>query len=103
MTAARNLDGRLELFARGTDNALIHSRQAAAGSCFGAGWESLGGDFANRASALLNRLEVLPAADGRLEVFVVGNDGALMHIFQTAPNNGWSKWESLGGVLASAP
>jgi acylphosphatase len=38
-------------------------------------------------------------ADGRLEVFVQGTDGALWHIWQTAPNNGWSGWHSLGGWI----
>jgi hypothetical protein len=32
-------------------------------------------------------------------VFVRGTDSALWHIWQTAPNNGWAKWASLGGVL----
>lgn len=41
------------------------------------------------------------SADGRLEVFVRG--GALDHIFQTAPNNGWSSWQNLDGSLAGAP
>ena len=36
-------------------------------------------------------------ADGRLEVFARGTDNALWHIWQTAPNNGWSGWASLGG------
>jgi hypothetical protein len=40
-------------------------------------------------------------ADGRLEVFARGTDGALWHIWQTAPNNGWSGWASLGGVVAN--
>jgi hypothetical protein len=39
--------------------------------------------------------------DGRLEVFARGTDNALWHIWQTAPNNGWSSWASLGGVLFS--
>jgi hypothetical protein len=26
-------------------------------------------------------------------------DNALWHIWQTAPNNGWSAWASLGGVI----
>lgn len=30
------------------------------------------------------------SANGRLEVFTVGGDGALWHIWQTAPNQGWS-------------
>jgi hypothetical protein len=38
-------------------------------------------------------------ADGRLEVFGVGTDNVLWHMWQTAPNNGWSGWVSLGGIL----
>ncbi len=44
-------------------------------------------------------LSVPPAvghnADGRLEVFVVRNDRTKHHIWQTAPNNGWSNWAIL--------
>jgi hypothetical protein len=29
-------------------------------------------------------------ADGRLEAFVRGTDGALWHTWQTAPGNGWN-------------
>jgi hypothetical protein len=36
-------------------------------------------------------------AVGRLEVFARGADRAVWHIWQTAPNNGWSGWASLGG------
>jgi hypothetical protein len=36
-------------------------------------------------------------ADGRLELFVRGADRAVWHSWQTAPNNGWSGWASLGG------
>jgi acylphosphatase len=42
-------------------------------------------------------------ADGRLELFGLGQDTALWHIWQTAPNNGWSGWSSLGGRLTSDP
>ena len=42
--------------------------------------------------------------DGRLEVFVRGTDGALWHIWQTAPHAGpWSAWSSLGGGISSDP
>ena len=34
-------------------------------------------------------------------MFVRGTDNALWHMWQTAPNNGWSGWASLGGVLTS--
>jgi subtilisin family serine protease len=34
---------------------------------------------------------------GRIEVFARGTDKALWHVWQTAPNNGWSGWGSMGG------
>jgi hypothetical protein len=56
-------------------------------------WASLGGG--------ISMPIVARNADGRLEVFVQGNDGALWHIWQTAPNNGWSGWQSLGGWITT--
>jgi len=44
-------------------------------------------------------------AVGRLEVFVRGSDRAVWHMWQTAPNNGWSSWASMGGwvdIISSA-
>ena len=38
MAAGQNADGRLEVFARGTDNALIHSHQESPGGP----WSKLG-------------------------------------------------------------
>ena len=38
-------------------------------------------------------------ADGRLEIFARGGDGAVWHNWHTAPNNGWSGWYSLGGWI----
>jgi acylphosphatase len=43
-------------------------------------------------------------SDGRLEVFGVGTDRALWHMWQTAPHAGpWSSWSSLNGVVISFP
>ncbi|WP_238554057.1 hypothetical protein [Gordonia sp. KTR9] len=39
-------------------------------------------------------------SSGRLDTFVRGTDNALWHRWF---HNGWSEWESLGGVLTSAP
>src|SRR6266536_3170123 len=42
-------------------------------------------------------------ADGRLEVFGLGLDSALIHVWQNSPGGGWSGFASLGGHLGSAP
>jgi len=43
-------------------------------------------------------------SDGRLEVFGVGTDRALWHMWQEAPHAGpWSNWSSLGGGIDSFP
>ncbi len=52
-------------------------------------WASLGGS--------VRQLVAGCNADGRIELFGIGTDNALWHIWQTAPNNGWSDWASLGG------
>ncbi len=35
-------------------------------------------------------------SNGALEVFIIGVDGCIYHIGQTAPNNGWGNWIRLG-------
>jgi C1A family cysteine protease/acylphosphatase len=88
-----NADGRLEIFARGTDNAVWHNWQTAPNGGW-SGWASLGG-------VVLTAPAVGRNNDGRLEVFAKGTDGAVWHNWQTAPNGGWSGWASLGGVITS--
>jgi acylphosphatase len=90
---ARNRDGRLEVFVRGTDNALYNIWQTAANN----GWSGFGG----LGGVLTTEPSVISNLDGRLEVFVRGTDNALWHIWQTAASNGWSGWHSLGGKLTS--
>jgi hypothetical protein len=58
------------------------------------GWGSLGG-------VLTSNIAVGTNADGRMEFFVRGTDGAVWHRWQTAPSNGWSGWASLGGVITT--
>ena len=93
----RNADGRIEVFARGEDNALWHTWQTAPNNGWADGWASRGG-------LLTSNIAVAQNADGRLEAFVRGTDNALWHTWQTAPNNGWvDGWASRGGVLTSDP
>jgi acylphosphatase len=95
LTVASNLDGRLEVFARGTDNTLMHIWQTAPNGSWSA-WMSLGG-------VLTGAPVVARNADGRLEVFARHSDKTLWHIAQTAPNSGWGAWMSLAGKLADIP
>jgi hypothetical protein len=89
-----NADGRLEVFARGADNALWHIAQKTSGGW--SSWESLSGQLAGNSAVGRN-------ADDRLEVFARWADNALWHIWQTTPNGEWSGWHSLGGQLTSDP
>lgn len=93
IAVGRNLDGRLEVFARGTDSALWHTWQTTPNGGW-SGWASLGG-------GILATPAIAANSDGRLEAFVQGTDGALWHNWQTTPNGAWSGWASLGGWLAN--
>lgn len=88
--AARNQDGRLEVFGRGGDGALWHAWETAPGAAF-SGWSSLGG--------VVYDPTVGADKSGRLEVFVRGSDGKLYRIRQTAPNSGWEDWVGMGGEM----
>jgi acylphosphatase len=95
-----NADGRLEVFARGTDNALwtITQTPFPGGLYLPTTWTHLA-----PGSAITGGPVVGVNADGRLEVFARGTDNALWHIWQTAPDGGWSGWASLGGSLINDP
>lgn len=54
-------------------------------------WTSLAGDQL-RSFPVVSR-----NADGRQEVFVLGGDHALYHIWETTPGGAWSGWSSLQG------
>lgn len=94
--AALNDDGRMEIFARGTDGTLGHIVQMFRGDWSASAWESLGPAIAGDPAVARNN-------DGRLEVFARGTDGTLGHVIQTSAGGGWSQWESLGAGLSSDP
>ncbi len=94
---AASADGRLELFAVGVDGALWHIWQTAPNNGW-SDWKSHGRP-PNPEGGLLTLWGspgLSHSADGRLELFVVANNSELWHIWQTAPNNGWSDWKSRG-------
>jgi hypothetical protein len=93
-SVGRNADGRLEVFGNGGWlGPLRHQWQT---------WPNLAWSRWNTSSDgyLGGRNTSTPVvaenADGRIEVFCRGADYKIYHIWQTAPNNGWSDWERLG-------
>jgi acylphosphatase len=86
----RNPDGRLEVFARGTDQAVWHRWQLAPNNGFSE-WSSLGGGFSGDPAVASNQ-------DGRLEVFGIGTDGAVWHRWQLGDATWTDGWANLGGV-----
>ena len=80
--------GRLDVFVRGTDSAL---------------WQ-VARQRLERLGEPRRHPHLSPAAvswdTGRIDVFVRGTDSALWHKWY---DNGWSGWESLGGILTSEP
>jgi hypothetical protein len=88
----RNADGRLEVFAVAAGGMISHAWQTAPNGGW-SGWANTGGPaagFTNDSPAVATN------ADGRLEVYAVGSDRDLYHVWQTAPNGGWSSWVTLG-------
>ena len=93
----RNLDGRLQVFYKGSDNAIYYFVQTAAGASTWTGPISLGGFGTSNPVAVAN-------ADGRLEVFVKGTDNGIYHQWQTTPGGStWSGFFPLGGSAAGDP
>jgi uncharacterized protein YndB with AHSA1/START domain len=81
-------DGRIDVFALGTDLSLRHTGFARGQGWFG--WENLGG-------VLDSGPAVSSWTEGRLDVFAIGTDGQLRHKWFVR-GQGWSKgvWENLG-------
>jgi len=80
LEAALNFERRLEVLALGNDGALWHAWQIDQAPNWSL-WHSLGSPPAKIREA--DRLTIGTNQDGRLEVFVVGQDGAVWHIWQT--------------------
>jgi hypothetical protein len=94
VAVVRDGDGRLAVFARGTDDALYATGENTPGGTWSA-WVPIATELAGPPDAIKD-------ADGRLEVFARGSDGAVWHAAQTA-TGGWTGWLSLGGSVAGEP
>jgi kumamolisin len=82
---------RLDVFVKGTDNALWHQFSNGGGW---SGWESAGGVLASAPAAV-------SWGPDRLDILAVGTDSGLWH--QAWNGSAWVGWENLGGGLDSGP
>ena len=86
-------DGRLEIFVQGSDGHQWHLYQTFPNGDW-SDWEDLS-VYRPLGVGVVGKPAVGSAADGRLEIFVRGNDDHLWHLYQTSPNGDWSDWEDL--------
>jgi hypothetical protein len=88
----------LDLFLVGDDASLWHLRHT--GSNDGSSrWFSRG---APEVAGVAGSPAVAADADGEMQVFVMGTDGALWQLSQSAPGSGWSQWSSHGAPAGTS-
>jgi hypothetical protein len=79
-----NIDGRFGLFVTSRNNFLYDAQRIPYTL-----WYQFGGAFTGTPAVSMS-------PGNRLELFVLGVDGALYHKWQVAPGGGWSDWYSHG-------
>ena len=89
---ARDADARLEVFAVGNDENLWHTSQSTPNG----DWSPWSCREAPPPAGIIGCPAVAVSAEGRLELFVAGTDGVLLHTWQIAPGGAWSPWISRG-------
>jgi surface antigen len=89
--AARNRDGRLELFGIGLAGEVFRRWQRSPGGSWSP-WLRMDGASSGLAAAT--------NADGRVELFAVGLQGEVFQRWQRAPGGQWSPWRRMSGTLA---
>jgi hypothetical protein len=87
-----NQDGRLEVFAIGRGE-VFNISQVAPNGRWNDTWRSKG---APSSTVRVKSHVVGRNADGRQEIFALGDDSALWQKWQVAPNDGWNEWKTLG-------
>jgi hypothetical protein len=103
LVVGRNLDGTLQLAGIRSNNLARSSMQTIKGQKI-TGWTewlSLGRYFLflDQPTDEENILTIANNKDGRLEIFGIGQDSAVWHIWQTSPSsNTWSEWNKLYGT-----
>lgn len=94
--AAKEQNGKLDVFGLGTDNHIWNDIQTSAGSeTSWTTWNNIGGN--------IQSFSVGTNQDGRLEIFAIASDKQLWHNWETSPNAQFSSngWSALGGGFSS--
>lgn len=90
---------RFHIVARVQNSGLFHK------AWDGSNWQPAQTDW-NRLDlgGVLSAPAVVASPSGRLDIFVVGPDRAMVHKFLVPDSGGtWSEWEDLGGIFTSPP
>ena len=100
-SAILSSEGSMQLFSRSASKALMYNAQLRnASGVYWAGWQTLSGDMSSSPSAIID-------SESMLHVFVRGVQSQLYEKTEVAdPATGalaWSRWQCLGGSLASHP
>jgi hypothetical protein len=90
-----NWDGRLEVFVRRNDNALVHAWHTTTSATAWSTWSSRGGVITAAPVAARN-------ANNRIEVFVKNDRNGVHRVWQHS-TTGWTSWVEMGGVVQGAP
>jgi PASTA domain len=87
---AANADGRLELFV--ANGALWRSPQTA----WSAGWSDWEAHGAPSGAFIIGPVTAGRSGDGRIEVFVIDQDGRLWNVRQSSANGSYTGWNAFG-------
>src|SRR5439155_735953 len=87
--AVSSAAGRLDVFARGQDNALYLISSTDSGASWQP-WQRLGGNLASAPAAS-------SWGQGRLDVFALGRDLNVYHLYSSG-GTGWQYWPGRGGA-----
>jgi metallophosphoesterase (TIGR03767 family) len=97
ITAARNADGRMEVFITTPGGDVWHIAQATPGGTWGS-WSS--GFGLLQFNRVLVQVAAVTNRDGRVEVFAVSDQGGLWRRTQIA-TGGWTDWASFGNLAGN--
>ncbi len=84
--------GRLDVFARGSDNTLRHKAYRSGG------WSS----WTNKGGRIYSDPTAVSWGSGRIDVFARSSANTLLHT-RYLEGTGWSAWQDLGGNFVSSP